>query len=373
MIYYLTNAGNTVTVTRHKGLQGKQPFSPLEQLFTVTPYHHLFELKNILPGTYLFSDIERLNKSEFRNAKRIWDLLTQNSESVRSLNCPGRTLTRFDLLKKLWEEKYNRFNIFRVSDYAAVQNFPVFVRQANDHAGNTSPLIHTAEDLELFINQKSSLGLLDEDTVIIEFLDTSENGIHYKYSAYVVGTQIIPRHVLCQSHWMVKTTDLQDPVAIDQWLAMEEAYLAKNPHEKVLKEIAQLAGVQYGRIDYGLTEDGAPQVWEINTNPMLFSLETSIVPFRPRVQKEFFRLFVDAMRALDFAPECAGPVLNPYALQVRNRRRINWMLDMCLRPLGLSGKRKEIVRGLQHRLSQPSKDADRGEFATLSKKADVNH
>ncbi len=372
MIFYLTNAGNSVTVTRHQGLHGKQPFSPLEQLFTVTPYHHLFEKKQILPGTYLFSDIERLNPSEFRNAKRLWQLLTQHSESVRSLNCPGRTLTRFDLLRKLWEEKLNRFNIYRAQDYGAVQNFPVFVRQANDHAGNTSPLIHSQADLESYIHYMRKFGKVDDETVIIEFLDTSENGIHFKYSAYVVGTQIIPRHVLCQHHWMVKTTDLQDPVAVDEWLAREEVYLEKNPHADALKEIAQLAGVQYGRIDYGMSQ-GQPQVWEINTNPMLFSLEKSIVPHRPRVQKEFFRLFVDAMRGLDFSPQGAPAVMNPYAAQIRNRRRINWMMDMCLRPFGLSGRRQEIVRGLQHRLSPSDGEGGRGDFTTLSKKADVNH
>lgn len=45
-------------------------------------------------------------------------------------------------------------------------------------------------------------------------------------------------------------------------------YVLGNPHEAAPRRIFALAGVDYGRIDYGVRGETL-QVWEINTNPTL--------------------------------------------------------------------------------------------------------
>jgi hypothetical protein len=45
-------------------------------------------------------------------------------------------------------------------------------------------------------------------------------------------------------------------------------YLAGSSHEAQVREVFGIAGIEYGRIDYGVCGDKI-QVWEINTNPDL--------------------------------------------------------------------------------------------------------
>src|SRR5262249_37550000 len=46
----------------------------------------------------------------------------------------------------------------------------------------------------------------------------------------------------------------------------QQEYLEANPHRSWLAGLFQLAGIDYGRIDYSLLA-GKPQIWEINTHP----------------------------------------------------------------------------------------------------------
>ena len=76
-----------------------------------------------------------------------------------------------------------------------------------------------------------------------------------------------------------------------------------------------LAAIDYGRVDYGVL-DGAPQAWEINTNPTIGRGPGPRVPYRPEVAayKEmlapafgaFYEKFEDAWRAVDTADAAGG-------------------------------------------------------------------
>ncbi len=48
----------------------------------------------------------------------------------------------------------------------------------------------------------------------------------------------------------------------------EFSYIQNNPHQKELRDIFDIANIEYGRIDYGFN-DGKLQVWEINTLPVI--------------------------------------------------------------------------------------------------------
>jgi hypothetical protein len=87
------------------------------------------------------------------------------------------------------------------------------------------------------------------ELLIVEFCDTSdERGRFRKYSAFKVGNRIIPRYLQVSDEWMIKTgTRVADAEAV----AADRTYLEKNPHESWLRDVFALAGIEYGRIDYG--------------------------------------------------------------------------------------------------------------------------
>jgi len=93
---------------------------------------------------------------------------------------------------------------------------------------------------------------------------------------------------------MVKLADLELPELLEE----ELEYVRTNPHAAMLEEIFDLAGIEYGRVDYGL-RDGRPQVWEINTNPAVASSSPEeAFPRRP-VHAHATRRIVAAYRALE--------------------------------------------------------------------------
>jgi hypothetical protein len=81
----------------------------------------------------------------------------------------------------------------------------------------------------------------------------------------------------------------------------EQAFFDAFPHRDALLDIFELAGVDYGRVDYGVKE-GQVQVWEINTNPVVVPRPHIIDPRRLPAQSESARRIVAALRACDHPP-----------------------------------------------------------------------
>src|SRR6185295_3950970 len=97
-------------------------------------------------------------------------------------------------------------------------------------------------------------------------------------------------------NWQIREAELDDA----ELLAEELRYVEENPHAAELAEVCRLAGIRYGRIDYSLLE-GRPQVWEINTNPMIASRLSETIPARRPVHERFVGEFDAALAALDAA------------------------------------------------------------------------
>jgi hypothetical protein len=92
-------------------------------------------------------------------------------------------------------------------------------------------------------------------------------------------------------------------------MAEEEVdYLVTNPHEAQLREIFELAHVEYGRIDYAM-KDGRLQTWEINLNPTIgrgLRMSSGRVPpeidaIRKVGKEHFYRRFREAWEDVDLA------------------------------------------------------------------------
>lgn len=226
-------------------------------------YEDLPHVTSLPSGTYLFADLERLRPRQLELAARVWEQLAKDPERAGALNDPRRALRRLDLLQRLHAAGVNRFRAVRASQPWGALRFPVFLHEEHSHGGALTPLLRDEPALRRALRRARRRGHRARDLLVIEFCDTSgPDGVFRKYSAFRVGEEILPRHVLFSRHWEVKRPDLESPA-----LAQErELYLVRNPHEERLRAIFELAGIEFGRVDYSLVGDEI-QVWEINTNP----------------------------------------------------------------------------------------------------------
>ena len=262
MIWYVVTREHFSTVIEYLATYGGAFAARPRVLF----YDQLARARRLPSGTYIFSDIERLTPAMAECAAHVWQALSAADTQVRLLNHPTRSLQRFELLRTLYKDGVNRFDVYQVTEQREPERFPVFMRR-EEHGGYVSPLLTTPAALAAAIDKLNHDGRSREDKLIVEFCDTSDAaGIFRKYSAFVVGTQIIPAHIFFSPHWLAKqmSADKHSPAMLEE----ERVYIYENSHADALLAYAQRAQIEFGRIDYSVL-DGSLQIWEINTNPQL--------------------------------------------------------------------------------------------------------
>jgi len=228
-------------------------------------YDDLYRTKTLRRHATIFMDLDRLTPAQRQVLLPVHERLAGGRSPAGILNPPDRCLGRFELLRALHQKGVNHFRAIRLSDPWNKLRYPVFLRQDRQHTGALTPLLNSPDELRCAIREKRWLGYRTDDLLIVEFCITIDQTGHYrKYSAMIMGDRILPRYLHVDRRWVVKSSR---PVA-DEFRDEMLAYMADNPHADVLRPIFELAGISYGRIDYGL-QDGQPQVWEINTNPFL--------------------------------------------------------------------------------------------------------
>ena len=307
MIHYLARAEHNYPVGDYLKSWG----GPSHPVIKILAYEGL---PTILPrGTYIFSDLERLTSSQSELMADLRDQLGAAGDGIRLLNHPIRSLRRFALLRQLSEAGRNGFRVFRASERLDDVRFPVFLRRADEHDGSATGLLRDPREVDQAIVRALLAGIELKDVLIVEFCDTSQgSGRFRKYSAFRVGDQIIPRHLIFSEKWMQKLPDILDPAAI----AEERAYLESNPHERELREIFDRAQIDYGRIDYGVLDDRV-QVWEINTNPIV------MLP-RDRYQRQHLpaqEFFAERIRSAFVAIDTSGPSQPMVSINLAARAR----------------------------------------------------
>lgn len=231
------------------------------------PLESLPRIGRLPTGTYLFLGLDLFTPAQRRVGTWLADTLEGDPRN-RVLNHPRRFLGRFDLLRQLHDRGANAFNVYRMHEAREIKRWPVFVRFESNHDGPQTPLIETAQDLEHVLLEAAVAGVPESELMICEFLDVSEDGLYRKYGAYNFAGDFVPRSLVFSDDWVTKAPS-QDRggEARPEWLAEQDAFLADFPHRDQVAEVFRLAGIDYGRIDYGV-KDGQSQVWEINTNPI---------------------------------------------------------------------------------------------------------
>jgi hypothetical protein len=298
MIHYLVTPGYAHTMRTFLDHWARE----LEPRVRIVTYDEALRAERLPLGTYIFSDLERLLPSEREIATHVWDQL--NAAGARILNHPARTLRRYELLSMLHERGRNHFRVVRASDRHAKLRFPVFIREEGEHSGSLTRLIKNRRQLDEALVGAMFRGHRLRNLLVVEYLDTSDaDGVFRKYSSFVVGGRVVPCHIDCSRGWVVKDTD----IVSDEVTSNERRYLETNPHREWLEETFALAGVDYGRIDYGL-KDGRPEVWEINTNPIVILHPQNYSEMHMPVKRRFAELIRPAFEAIDFAAPLGAEV-----------------------------------------------------------------
>ena len=217
-------------------------------------------------GAHIFSALDQLTPAGREAVTILHDRLAPSCAPELLLNNPRKFRRRGDLLRMFFEAGINTFNAYRVTDSFDAIRYPVFVREESEHNGAVTGLITGRRDLVRALRALRGRGFRSANLLIVELCDLSDpEGLFHTASAFKVGEYIVPAHLLRGRHWMLKWTESDHG---EQALRENLEFVTGNPHGEWLRRIFALAGIDYGRIDYGVRGDTL-QVWEINTNPTL--------------------------------------------------------------------------------------------------------
>lgn len=233
----------------------------------IREYTELPTLAEIEPGAFVFTGVDEIVGAERELACRFAQRIDTSDGRFAILNDPRHALPRYELLSELHEKGVNDFRAYRCDALPDRLRIPVFLRRDRAHTANLSGIIDSIDVLRQQVRRLrwSPRRFTFSDLIAVEFLDTcSPDGLYRKYAVTRVGDELIPRHVLFSQNWVTKFPD-----RVEAELAEEEReFLDAFPHRDAVMNAFDVAGIQYGRIDYGLL-DGRVQVWEINTNPLM--------------------------------------------------------------------------------------------------------
>ncbi len=230
---------------------------------TQLTYPEIFARDTLPRGAWILTGLDRLTPAGRQAARLVADHLV--AAGVPVLNHPARILLRYDLLDALHRSGINRFRAVRASGDQGGLRFPVFIREENQHTGTLTSLLHDERELVRGLTHVRLKGYTLEELLIVEFCDTSSDGVFRKYSAYNIDGTILARNAQTSLDWMIKSEAQRRE---ERFARDEFQYITENPHRESLAPVFALAGITYGRADFSVL-DGRLQIWEINTAPSL--------------------------------------------------------------------------------------------------------
>jgi hypothetical protein len=289
---------NFVLTLEHRYTVGALAGEDLARLVRIIPFDSLIMRRTVPAGCFVFADIERLHPSERRLLCEAYRLLARAGPNVRTMNDPARVKTRYPLLRALAAAGINDFNAYCADAGIHPGRFPVFVRGAGDHSGPLTDLLNDQSALTTSIERLQAKGHPVDNLLVVEFAGKrQENGYFAKFSAMRIADRIVPVHCLADAHWNVKFGMAGRPP--DSVMAQEREFIETNPHAAQLARVFEIAGIEYGRADYGVV-DGRMQVYEINTNPTIrFYVDREKMPRRAQYMVRQKQLLLDAFAAID--------------------------------------------------------------------------
>ena len=229
-------------------------------------------------GHCIFTDFDRLSPYELQCAAAFAGALQAAAPDARILNHPLKSLERYPLLVALHKAGINDFTATRVETGERPPCYPVFIRCEDGYGGPETDLIHDDEGYDAAIASLAARALPRRGRISIGFGNQrNADGRFRKYGAFNIAGKIVPHDLMFGEKWVVKVHPLGTDRAMKrleghgetaEGVAEEWDYIQANPHEDILRQAFSVAGIDYGRADYGVM-DGRVQIYEINTNPHL--------------------------------------------------------------------------------------------------------
>ena len=276
MIYYLCT--NRFSATIRYFLRDHPSLT--RGLLSFLSYEELFFERSAPIGHYIFTDFDRLSRYELECAAGFAKALQVAEPSARILNHPLKAMERYPLLTTLHRAGINGFTATRVDAGERPPRYPVFIRAEDGYAGPETDLLHNDAEYDAAVGELERRGLPRRGRIAIGFAnERSQDGFFYKYGAYNIGGRVLVHDRLRGRGWSVKyfnTGNNENTLSgcdfdfAESEVGIEEevAYMKSNPHRETLARAFGMAGIDFGRADYGVVNDRV-QIYEINTNPHL--------------------------------------------------------------------------------------------------------
>ncbi len=252
------------------------------------------------PGVHVFTDLERLLPLELALVRHLYSRMAAHPQSYRTLGDPAEWCGRMGLLRALTAAGINDFRAYRLNELGPHVRYPVFLRWEHDHSGSLGAPVGSEQELQALVAKQPLLRrkLFGRYLLAVEFQDVrGDDGLYRKYSAMKIGDRLIARHLLFSKRWITKFPRVVTPETVRE----EQRYVDEFPHAAQIGEVFRLAGLRYGRVDYGVS-NGRIQVWEINTNPALVPAPATIAPERMGLQRLAAASIASALQELASQP-----------------------------------------------------------------------
>lgn len=262
----------------------------------VVSYTAMWDERRHVPGTYIFTDFDRLPIWVLPELARLFRKL--RDQGCRVLNDPARVLGRYGLLRALNRSSINSFDAYRVESLERPRKWPVFLRLEGDHKAPVSGLLADEAQLDEAIEAVVEQGCPRSAMLIVEYAaEPVRPGLFRKLSAFRIGERLIGGHCVHDDQWLVKYG--KPAIAPPELYEEEYRFIAENPFADILATVFETAAIDYGRVDFGIV-GGKPQIYEINTNPdMKLRPDPSPVARRNESTDLFRSNYLDALRAID--------------------------------------------------------------------------
>jgi len=305
-----------VSTHRHRFTHRAVPYLPGAPRTARRHYWQFIHSRSVASATYVLVDLDRLGPWELELAARLYRCL--KAAGLRVLNDPALHLGRYALLRRLSENGTNNFTGWSPVLGEQPERFPVFLRTQSAHRGPLTGLLHDLQAAEAALAEALAEGYPLADLVFIEYAAApAANGIFQKRAIFRIGDQLVPAPSVHSRDWAAKTGELG--IAGEEMYAAERASLDDMPFTKTLMAAFEVAGVEYGRADFGVLND-APQIYEINSNPMISRPSTHPNADRHETTRISDERYTAALTAIDSPAVGRRVPLNDPILMLQRQR-----------------------------------------------------
>jgi len=173
----------------------------------------------------------------------------------------------------------------------------VFLRTDGDHLGPLPELYASPEALRQGIERALARGLPMSRLLIVEYCaEPVLPRLYRKFSVFRVGKACVAHTCVDDTQWIAKFG--QRGISPPEFFEQEFAIVRDNPYGAAVWDAFDVAGMEYGRADFGLVE-GRPQVYEINSNPHVVLEDDNPNLARRRTSALFAANYGAALRTID--------------------------------------------------------------------------